>query len=88
MRNGFEIPVWSDHKSLSQKVVPHTWDSLYVVGLVGLLKLYPVRISYLPGQLNRLADWLSRNHFITDGQMVSGQLEFDDSPCDLATANL
>jgi hypothetical protein len=60
VRNGKTISIWTDHKSLSQKVVPKAWDDKQIRKMLGEIAVFPIRIRYLPGQLNNMADWLSR----------------------------
>jgi hypothetical protein len=60
VRNGLRIRVWSDHKSLSQQVVPLPWDESRLRQLIGILKVFPVEIVHIPGSENVLADLLSR----------------------------
>jgi hypothetical protein len=62
VRNGHAIEVFSDHRSLSQRIDPRTTDSDLQRLVIGELKAYHLRVEYVPGGDNWLADALSRFH--------------------------
>jgi hypothetical protein len=75
VRNSQTIHVWSDHRSLSQKIEPRPWDPAMVRKWMGELAVFPLDIHYLPGQLNTIADALSRAGFADESQALGGQVK-------------
>ena len=64
VRNGHPIEVYTDHRSLSQSLVPTADDDVHVRNLLASLAVYDVQISYTPGRNFQGPDWFSRegNH--------------------------
>jgi hypothetical protein len=60
VRNGHPIKVFSDHRSLSQSLVPRADDDVHVRNLLGALAVFDVVIDYTPGKFFFGPDWLSR----------------------------
>jgi len=60
VRNGHPIAVYSDHRSLSQSLVPRADDDVHVRNLLGALAVFDVVINYTPGRFFVGPDWLSR----------------------------
>jgi len=61
VRNGRSIRVWTDHRSLSQKVEPHTHDPDWVRQIVADVLSYPLLITYIKGSDMGFPDFGSRS---------------------------
>ena len=60
IRNGLEVSVKSDHRSLSQLIKPRTDDEPRVRQAVGALANLNLRVDYVPGPMMCGPYWLSR----------------------------
>jgi hypothetical protein len=60
VRNGMPVYVMSDHEPLSAALVPQCHDTDNFKSILAFIASFPVSVSYLPGEYNPAADWLSR----------------------------
>lgn len=61
IRNGYPIQVSTDHRSLTQSLIPRASDDAHVRNLLASLRGFDVRVTYVKGKDFHGPDWLSRN---------------------------
>jgi hypothetical protein len=61
LRNGKAVKVWTDHKSLSQKVAPQPHDPVWVRDLIAAVLVFPLDVTYIRGETMGFPDLGSRS---------------------------